>query len=112
MDIFERNYLGEKLGYSLNNQGYLEVPNSCNKLKIDVGLSYDAPNALNWLRADPSVFVLGIEPIIEQVHSLKIQLSKCKQELIPRFAILNCALGEFPNYMYLNIPKNMENLVF
>ena len=31
-------------------------------LRFDVGLSFNMPNATQWLRNDPNVYVIGIEP--------------------------------------------------
>jgi FkbM family methyltransferase len=40
------------------------IPDHCKRIKIDVGLSYHAPNMAYWLESDPDVFVLGFEPNI------------------------------------------------
>ena len=32
------------------------------KLRFDVGLSFNMPNATKWLNDDPNVYVIGIEP--------------------------------------------------
>jgi FkbM family methyltransferase len=44
------------------------IPEHCKRVKIDVGLSYHAPNIDLWLELDPDVFVLGFEP---NVYNLK-----------------------------------------
>ena len=40
------------------------IPDHCKRIKIDVGLSYHAPNMDLWLESDNNVFVLGFEPSI------------------------------------------------
>ena len=40
------------------------IPDHCKRIKIDVGLSYHAPNMAYCLESDPDVFVLGFEPNI------------------------------------------------
>ena len=41
----------------------IKIPEHCTSIKIDVGLAGDAPNSALWLKGDPHVFVIGIEPL-------------------------------------------------
>ncbi len=50
--------------------GKLKLPANINSIKIDVGLSYTAPNSALWIKNNPSVFVFGFEPNSEAVDYL------------------------------------------
>lgn len=49
----------------------IEIPKHINKIKIDIGLSHDAPNSCMWIINQPDTFVIGIEPNRHGVQSLK-----------------------------------------
>ena len=70
-------------------------PECVTKIKIDVGLSSDAPQSFQWLESDPNVGVIGIEPLDFNVAAVKakIQTHQDSQSLLPRFHILPFALG-------------------
>lgn len=66
----------------------LTIPESIKHIKIDIGLSYCAPNSDLWLRETKDRFIFGFEPN-----------SECIRELItrgfannPRYRLLNVAL--------------------
>jgi FkbM family methyltransferase len=40
----------------------IDIPSSCTHVKIDIGLSYTAPNSNKWLVKESDVFVMGFEP--------------------------------------------------
>ena len=48
----------------VDGRGYLAIPPEYTHIKIDVGLSFNAPNSANWLDKLrlPGRFVIGIEP--------------------------------------------------
>ena len=45
----------------------MHIPSECTHVKIDVGLSHNAPNSHLWLYLEPTVFVIGFEPNSEAV---------------------------------------------
>lgn len=68
----------------------------CKRIKIDVGLSLDAPHALRWLRDDPELFVMAFEPIDECVASIRDILKRPENSsLRKRLLLLQCALSDF-----------------
>lgn len=58
---------------SINNfikNGELFIPDNIKQLKIDVGLSYNAPYSQLWMRENKDRFVIGFEPNLESVGSI------------------------------------------
>jgi len=47
------------------------IPERCIHVKIDVGLSYNAPQSQLWLTREPNLMVFGFEPNPESVESIK-----------------------------------------
>ena len=45
----------------------VHIPAECTHVKIDVGLSHNAPNSHLWLYLEPTVFVIGFEPNSEAI---------------------------------------------
>ena len=50
------------------------------RIKLDIGLSYNAPQSNNWLKHDDDVLVIGFEPNPECINSI---LSKNIQKQNP-----------------------------
>jgi hypothetical protein len=48
------------------------IPTNIKRIKIDVGLSYNAPQSQIWLDHDDDLFVFGFEPNEENIASLTI----------------------------------------
>jgi hypothetical protein len=81
----------------------IKFPNNISCVKIDVGLSYNAPQSQVWLEHDPNLFVFGFEPNPECVQTLyngNIQKkhpahgTPIKQDYLDnRFCLLPVALG-------------------
>ena len=46
------------------------IPEICTHVKLDVGLSYSAPQSQNWLKSEPNLMVFGFEPNPEAVSSI------------------------------------------
>ena len=40
----------------------ISIPPHCKRIKLDVGLSYHAPNMELWLEKDEHLFIIGFEP--------------------------------------------------
>lgn len=49
---------------------YLNTPETITRLKIDIGLSFCAPNSAIWLAHIPDLMVFGFEPNPENVHEI------------------------------------------
>lgn len=49
-------------GLSLSANGFLVLPSNIKRLKIDAGLSFNAPNSNFWLNKIPNLAVFGFEP--------------------------------------------------
>jgi len=47
------------------------IPENITKIKIDVGLSYRAPQSENWLNTEKDLLVFGFEPHLDSVESCK-----------------------------------------
>ena len=45
--------------YLKNNM--VELPKGINRIKIDIGLSFNAPVSFEWLEKDPKLVVFGFE---------------------------------------------------
>jgi FkbM family methyltransferase len=69
----------------------LTLPNMANRLRIDIGLSFNAPNMLRWLHELEDCAVIGIEPF-KLNHDVSGQLLKG----IPnsQWLLLNCAIDD------------------
>lgn len=94
MDLETRLSLAAKLGVPLNSDGYIQVPYRVTHLKLDIGLSYSAPHALAWLRDEPWLFVVGVEPIADNVTRLHSTLhSTHNADIRERFLVIPCAVG-------------------
>jgi FkbM family methyltransferase len=96
MNLHQREELAKRIGVKLNREGFIEIPSEVKRLKLDVGLSMSAPHAFEWLTNDPELFVIGFEPIIENVEILVEKISKMSFNLkmMDRFLIIPCALGK------------------
>lgn len=79
------------------------LPSHVNHLKLDIGLSYSAPQSQVWLENEPELFVIGFEPNPECVQILSNQMPIVKkneqhgeplsQKNRSRFFLIPVALG-------------------
>ncbi len=101
----------------------ISLPNNLNKIKIDVGLSFNAPNSYRWLKENPNLIVIGFEPNEENIKMLKgekadspsdissqYDKNNIKEYFNKRFFVLPCALSNkrsVTNFFKIkNISKN------
>ena len=87
----------EQSGFTFTNE-QLDLPSYANTLKIDVGLSVNAPQSAVWLNQDPQLFVIGFEPILANRESIHRGDAPWPINLDPklinnRIMIIPCALG-------------------
>lgn len=88
----------------LNKSGKISIPNYIKHIKLDIGLSYNAPQSQLWLSEEKDLLVFGFEPNFDSVKSiisgakkresfhgecLNIQYIKSKN-----FLLIPCALGK------------------
>ena len=71
--------------------GKLDLPKNKKHVKIDIGLSYNAPQSKLWLSKENDLLVFGFEPHPQSVNSiLNTQFFK---NYTDQFFIIPCALG-------------------
>jgi FkbM family methyltransferase len=84
----------------------LSLPSHVNHLKIDIGLSYSAPQSQIWLSHEPNLFVIGFEPNPECIESISNNCIVKKneghgtpltEENKKRFYLIPVALGNVKN---------------
>jgi FkbM family methyltransferase len=92
MNISQRKLIAKRLGVILDQNGFIHIPEDLTHIKIDVGLSFSAIHAISWLKKDDSLFVIGFEPLVENVQILKKTLEK-NHNVKERFLIVSCALS-------------------
>jgi FkbM family methyltransferase len=76
----------------------MEIPKWARRIKLDVGLSVNAPHSQVWLEKDSDLFVIGFEPLRENIRSIMEGTSNWPINLNPEFIgkrmwIIPCALG-------------------
>jgi len=47
------------------------IPGNCTHVKLDIGLSYNAPQSQSWLSKEPNLMVFGFEPNPESVKCIQ-----------------------------------------
>lgn len=65
-------------------RGKVQFPPSTKRLKVDVGLSVNAPQSAIWLGANPDICVIGVEPVNQNIAMLKGGQSDWPTRLDPR----------------------------
>jgi FkbM family methyltransferase len=94
MNLNEKSTLAQLLKVNLAGKNYVSIPKNIIRIKIDVGLSYDAPHAIHWLKNDDKLFVIGFEPIEENIIKLRdLMKKKENKDINDRFLIVPCALS-------------------
>ena len=71
----------------------IKIPNDIRKIRIDVGLSVNAPVSKAWLNKFPDCVIFGFEPNAENLHYL-LNDSKFKKSIGKRFFAFNVALDD------------------
>ena len=79
----------------------IDLPEWCKRIKIDCGLSYNAPQTAKWLEDDKDLIVFGFEPVKSNIQILKEDSREKtlisyvhKSDIRKRFFIIEAALGE------------------
>lgn len=79
--------------------GVIQLPKDCSRIKLDVGLSSNAPQACVWLEQDPQLVVFGFEPVAENVRSIRSGSSSWPTKVDPtlvdsRLFVIPAALAD------------------
>jgi FkbM family methyltransferase len=87
----------KKFGIEFKNKK-IKLPKWCKRLKIDIGLSENAPQTKVWLENQSDLIVFGFEPVKDNFKKILRGTSKWTNKLNPanigkRVYIINCALG-------------------
>ncbi len=85
-------------GVKVTPDGLIDLPDAVKRVRIDIGLSGNAPQTKHWLEDDPCCFVLGFEPSPVNITMLRHGSSPWPIKLNPdligkRVAIMPYAVG-------------------
>jgi FkbM family methyltransferase len=77
----------------------IQLPKNCQSVRIDVGLSVNAPQSAAWLSRDRNLYVFGFEPVGRNRQSIMAgdspwPLNLNPQDIDKRISIIPCALLE------------------
>jgi len=81
-----------------------EIDNSIKRLRIDIGLSYDAPNSQEWLQESNDIFVFGFEPVPENCRNV---LETIKND---RFHLYEYAVSDTAGIKIFNVTKHSKSI--
>lgn len=90
----------------------LIIPNNFSKLRIDIGLSYNAPMSNNWLKNNSNLIVFGFEPCINSCKSVSEKYLHDK--INKNFFLIPIALGnknEIKNFFVLSPDPGTSSLL-
>lgn len=107
-----RRSLASRLSVELDCKGYIPIPAECERLKIDVGLSHDAIHSLAWLKKDSHLFVIGFEPLLENVESIRSIIRKLHPEFSHRFLVIPCAMGNYSGGLNIFVTEDVGQASF
>jgi len=84
----------------------LSIPESSVRIRIDIGLSHNAPNSMKWLEENPDVVVIGIEANKYNIEELLLKSERRAEKKInnikERFKLLYCAIDDTKIPKYAN----------
>jgi len=83
--------LFSEAGLTLLN-GKFQFPPETEHVKIDIGLSVNAPQSQIWIEADPQLFVLGFEPLKTNLDQIRSGSSSWSVKLSPKYVGSRMAL--------------------
>ena len=83
------------------------LPDWCKRVKIDIGLSENAPQSEKWLRKDSELIVFGFEPVRSNYQTIKSGTSRFPTKLNPdrigkSFFLIETALGDVDSEMIVD----------
>jgi FkbM family methyltransferase len=82
------------------------IPNDMTHIKIDIGLSYTAPNSNVWISNESNLFVIGFEPNPEAIECITdpIKNAEKNKRFFPEFP------SEYIGSRFLLIPFALSNI--
>jgi len=84
----------------LDENGKFIIPSNIKNIRLDIGLSYCAPNSTIWLNENPNTFVIGVEANKYAANTIMTngfiahQMNLSLQYPHPNFILLNIALDD------------------
>lgn len=77
--------------------GILDIPENIKNIRLDVGLSYSAPNSKLWLQKSNNTIVYGFEPLPSNIENIIKNHGLTKN---PNYKLINMALDDIsiPTY--------------
>ena len=81
-----------------------KIQDSIKRLRIDIGLSYDAPNSQKWLDEADDIFVFGFEPVPENCRNV---LKTIKSD---RFHLYEYAVSTTTDEKTFNVTKHNDSI--
>lgn len=102
------NSITNKVIGNLIENDKIKLPEWVKKVKIDVGLSHNAPNSRLWFDVDENICVFGFEPNAVAINILESNFKDLLSDdnNNKKFFLINCALSdEEPTYRDFFITK-------
>ena len=84
-----------------------DIPENCTHVKLDVGLSYNAPQSQIWLSIEPNLMVFGFEPNTDVIDSISNGKKKYIDE--KRFSLVSIALSDVDRVEQMNFYINKND---
>jgi len=106
----------------LGDNGKIAIPAHIKHVKLDIGLSYSAPQSQQWLSHEEDLWVFGFEPHLLSVHTLKQGAVKQHPShgepldikyIDKSFFVIPCALGKLSGEyvpFYITAPHGCSSL--
>lgn len=94
MSVVERNLIltaFSEAGFDVSDSP-LQLGPKIVRVKIDVGLSFDAVQSFRWLAEDPDLAVIGFDPLEQNIS--EVRKRSIERGYSDRFIALRLALGE------------------
>lgn len=85
----------------------IEIPKidgSIKRLRIDIGLSYDAPHSQEWLQEADDIFVFGFEPVPENCKNVSEVIKS------DRFHLYEYAVSSTNDDKTFNVTKHSDSI--
>ena len=100
-----KNYVSEE--YIKND--VIHLPDRINKIKIDVGLSINAPVSWEWLENDPGVVVFGFEPNLKNIKAIKGETINDSPDILRQFTTNNISKYLGDRFFIIPYALSQEN---
>lgn len=86
-------------GIEFDEDGYIKLPSWVKRVKIDVGLSENAPQSQRWIEQEKDLLVFGFEPNPGNLEKIRSRDSEWSVTLHPKFInqkiyLIECALSD------------------